>query len=205
MGGPSPLATPVGIDAARNATDADVIARFHPRAAAGIRRLPSGDQVFHGLPFQLAAGTASRRWILVREALTIDLPVAEPATHLVVAHLVDTWRDDDGERPAGLAVGHVVPIGEPLARYTVADAAGGRRTRIVRRRFEINDGLLGWGSAAFAAVPHLENEVLDWRGPHAPQGVGRYAPAGQSGVLTIMPGTYGGDQVGMTDFVPNAT
>ena len=35
------------------------------------------------------------------------------------------------------------------------------------------------------------------------QGPGRYAPPGQSGSLTIMPGTYGGNQVGMSDFVPS--
>ena len=50
--------------------------------------------------------------------------------------------------------------------------------------------------------PHLDNEVADWRGPHEAQTPGRYAPAGQSGSLTIMPGTYGANQVGMTDFVP---
>ena len=42
----------------------------------------------------------------------------------MVAHLCDAWRDDAGRRPAGLALGHVVPVGEPLARYTVVDRAG---------------------------------------------------------------------------------
>ena len=54
-------------------------------------------------------------------------------------------------------------------------------TRVVRRRFEVNDGILGWGSGAFAAVAHRDNEVLDWRGPHPVQEPGRYAPTGQSG------------------------
>ena len=110
-------------------------------------------------------------------------------------------------RPAaGRARGRaVVPVGEPLARYTVVDRSGRRTSRIVRRRFEINDGILGWGSTAFAAIGHLENEVLDWRGPHPAQVPGRYAAAGQSGSLTIMPGTYGTSQTGMTDFVPSAT
>ncbi len=110
-----------------------------------------------------------------------------------------------GARPAGLAVGHVVPVGEPLARYTIVDRTGRTTSRIIRRRFEVNDGILGWGSGAFAAIPHLENEILDWRGPHAAQGPGRYAATGQSGSLTIMPGTYGGNQVGMSDYVPSPT
>ena len=59
---------------------------------------------------------------------------------------------------------------------TVVDRSGRKTTRLIRRRFEVNEGILGWGSGAFAAVPHLENEVLDWRGPHAGQGPGRYAP-----------------------------
>jgi len=137
------------------------------------------------------------------ERTTIDLP-AEPASHVVVAHLSDTWRADDGARPAGLAVGLVVPVGEPLARYTVLDRSGRATTRLIRRRFEINDGILGWGSAAFAAIPHVDNEVVDWRGPHPLQTAGRYAAAGHSGSLTIMPGTYGANQTGMTDFVPSA-
>ena len=90
-------------------------------------------------------------------------------------------------------------------RYTVVERSGRETTRIVRRRFEIDDGILGWGSSPFAAIPHLANEVLDWRGPHAAQVKGRYAPTGQSGSLTIMPGTYGGNQVGMSDFVPSPT
>jgi hypothetical protein len=141
--------------------------------------------------------------VLVDEPKRIPLESAGPASHLIVAHLCDTWRGDDGERPAGLAVGHVVPVGEVLARYSVRDGRGRTWDRLVRRRFEINDGLLGWGSAAFAAVPHRDNEVADWRGPHPAQTPGRYAPAGQSGTLTIMPGTYGANQTGMTDDVPS--
>ena len=71
-----------------------------------------------------------------------------------------------------------------------------QRSGSIRRRFEVNDGILGWGSGAFAAIAHLDNDVLDWRGPHPSQEPGRYAPTGQSGSLTIMPGTYGTSQTG---------
>ena len=108
-------------------------------------------------------------------------------------------------RPEGLALGHVVPVGEPLARYRVLDGRGRTRTRTVRRRFEINDGILGWGSGAFAAIPHLANEVVDWRGPHPAQGPGRYARPVSRGRSTIMPGSYGTSQTGVSDFVPSAT
>ena len=181
-------------------------ARFHPRYDGALTRLPSGRQVFHGLPFDLGpAAAGAARWILIDGPTTIDLGGHGPASHVVVAHLCDAWRDDGGLRPDGLALGHVVPVGEPLARYRVLDGRGRTRTRTVRRRFEINDGILGWGSGAFAAIPHLANEVIDWRGPHPAQGPGRYAPAGQSGTLTIMPGSYGTSQTGVSDFVPSAT
>jgi len=189
----------------RNATDRAVAARFHPAYAGSLARLPAGRQTFHGLPFDLGPGGAGLRWILIDGPTTIDLGGDGVASHVVVAHLCDTWRDDAGRRPDGLAVGHVVPIGEPLARYDVVDRSGRTTNRTIRRRFEINDGLLGWGSTAFAAIGHLDNEVIDWRGPHAVQVPGRYAPTGQSGSLTIMPGTYGASQVGMTDFVPSPT
>ena len=201
----SPLARTVTLDAARNATVHRLASRFHPTYGPALARLPAGRQVFHGLPFDLGPAGARRRWILIDRALTVDLAGSGPASHLLVAHLCDAWRDDAGTRPAGLALGHVVPVGEPLARYTVVDRSGARTSRLIRRRFEVNDGILGWGSAAFAALPHVENEVIDWRGPHAAQVPGRYAPAGQSGSLTIMPGVYGTSQTGVSDFVPSAT
>ena len=201
----SPLASTVDLDRLRNATDQRIGARFQPGYGPAIGRLPRGRQICRGLPFDFGPAGDGPRWVLIGGTTEIDLTGVGQASHIVVAHLCDTWRDDDGQRPAGLAIGHVVPIGEPLARYTVVDRSGGTAEHIVRRRFEVNDGILGWGSTAFAAVPHVEHEVLDWKGPHAVQGAGRYALPGQSGSLTIMPGTYGGNQVGMTDFVPSAT
>ena len=201
----SPLARPVDIDRARNADEALVAARFHPAYAGALARLPAGAQVFHGLSFELGPSASGPRWILLDGPMAIGLGDGEPASHLVVAHLCDTWRDDAARRPDGLAVGHVVPAGEPLARYTVVDRSGRRTSHRIRRRFEIGDGILGWGMTAFAAIAHPENEVVDWRGPHAVQVPGRYAKAGQSGSLTIMPGTYGMSQSGMSDFVPSAT
>ena len=205
MGPSSPLARAVDVDPVRNATDRQVAARFQSAYAAALPRLPVGRQVFHGLPFDLGPGSTARRWILVDTPTTIELGEGGPASHVVVAHLCDAWRDDAGRRPDGLALGHVVPVGEPLARYTVVDRSGRTTSRTIRRRFEVNDGILGWGSTAFAAIAHLATEVVDWRGPHRIQAPGRYAAAGQSGSLTIMPGTYGTSQTGVSDFVPSPT
>ena len=32
--------------------------------------------------------------------------------------------------------------------------------------FEVGEGIVGWGSMAFLALPHLVEEPVDWRGPH---------------------------------------
>ncbi len=102
-------------------------------------------------------------------------------------------------------MGHVVPVGEPLARYVIVDQTGREWSRIIRRRFEINDGIVGWGSNPFVAVSHQTVEVVDWRGPHPAQIPGRYAPAGHSSSLTVMPGAWGTSQTGVSDFLPSPT
>ncbi len=197
-------ARPINLESARNATEQEAVARFHLGYAGGLARLPIGRQVFHGLPFDLGPADG-RRWILLDRPATINLEGAGPASHVVIAHLSDAWRGDEGRRPAGVPLGHVVPVGEVLAEYTVVERSGRRTSRPIRRRFEVNDGLLGWGSGAFGAVGHRQTEVLDWRGPHAAQVPGRYAPTGQSGSLTIIPGSYGTDLTGVSDFVPSGS
>ena len=198
----TPLASPVDLSAAWNATDDDVAARFHPLYRQALERLPDGAAVFRGLPFGLGTRAAGRRWILVRDGVTIDLRGHGRASHLVVAHFADSWRDAAGERLPGTPVGWVLPTGEPLARYEIAFAGGETRVVDVRRRFEIADGIIGWGFLPFAAIGHRADETLDWRGPYPRQEPGRYAPAGHGGALTILPGSWGAAQTGIADFVP---
>ena len=121
----------------------------------------------------------------------------------MVAHFSDSWRDPAGERLPGAPVGYVLPAGEPLARYEIAFADGATRVVDVRRRFEIADGIIGWGYLPFAAIGHRDEEAIDWRGPHARLTPGRYAPAGHGGALTIMPGSWGAAQTGIVDYVPS--
>ena len=205
---PFPLATrsarTVDLSAAWNASDADVGARFHPSYADALGRLPDGPSVFRGVPFELGSRVAGRRWILVEDSLEIDLRGLGRASHLVIAHFVDSWRDLDGQRPPGMPVGWVLPTGEPLARYEVTVAHGPSTAVDVRRRFEIADGIIGWGFAPFAAVGHRQDEALDWRGPYGRQEPGRYAPAGHGGALTVLPGSWGAHLTGVADSVPSA-
>ncbi len=196
------LARPIDLAVHWNASDADVADRFHPRVGQALERAPDGDQVFRGLPFLLGDRMAGARWLLLDREFSIDLRGAGPASHLVVAHFADSWRADDGERPPGRPVGWVLGIGEILARYEV-NAADGRTLAVdIRRRFEVSDGITGWGYAPFAAVGHLADAVLDWRGPHARQAPGRYAAAGHAGPLTMLPGAWGPDLTGIADHFP---
>jgi hypothetical protein len=200
----TPLARAVVLDGAWNASDAGVADRFHPRYRRALERLPDGAQVFRGLPFSLGERSTGRRWLLLDREVTIDLRGHGPASHLVVAHLCDSWRDANGDRPAGTPVGWVVPAGEPLARYELVDADGSDQVVEIRRRFEINDGIIGWGFLPFAAVGHLADEVVDWRGAHPRQAPARYAPVGHAGPLGMLPGGWGPAQTGVGDHVPTA-
>ncbi|HTC85253.1 MAG TPA: hypothetical protein VK656_01010, partial [Candidatus Acidoferrum sp.] len=192
----------VDLSAQWNATDGEVAARFHPLYAQALKRLPDGPSVFRGLPFALGSRSAGPRWILLRDDVTLDLRGHGPASHLVVAHFSDSWRDPDGRRLPGAPVGWVLPTGEPLARYEIAFADGEQRAVDIRRRVEIADGIIGWGFLPFAALGHRSDATIDWRGPHPRQPPGRYAPAGHAGPLTMLPGAWGAAQTGVADFVP---
>lgn len=203
-GSESPLARPIDMSGSWNASDEEVAERFDPLYRQALPRLPDGDQVFLGLPFRLGSRSAGRRWLLLDRPLTINLRGYGPASHLVVAHFSDSWRDAAGDRPLGTPVGWVLTIGEPLACYELVAANASRWVVDVRRRFEVNDGIIGWGSLPFAALGHRADEVIDWRGPHPHQGMGRYASAGNAGPLTMLPGKWGSAQTGVADFFPTA-
>lgn len=199
------LASPIDLRRHRNASDADVAARLHPAYRDALRRLPAGRQVFRGLPFQLAAGTSKRRWVLLDRSITVNMRSHGPGSHVIVAHFCDAWRDRDGDRPRDLPVGWVTPVGQPLARYTLELASGRTVEMVVRRRFEVNEGIIAWGQGAFAARPYRTDEPLDWRGPYPAQGPGRYAAPGEAGLFGILPGTWGPAQTGVADAVPSPT
>lgn len=199
-------ATPVDLRRYRTTSDRDLAAHLHPAYADAIPRVPAGDRVLRGLPFRFAGATARRRWLLLEREVVIDLRAAGPASHVVVAHFCDAWRDPVDGRPGDLPVGWVTPVGQPLARYTLETVSGGDAGGgLVRRRFEVNEGIVGWGQGAFAAVPHPVELPLDWRGPHPVPRPGGYAEPGHAGLLGILPGSWGPGQTGVADSVPSPT
>ena len=130
---------------------------------------------------------------------------AGPASHLVLAQFCDAWRDPVDGRPADLPIGWVTPVGQPLVRYGLELASGRSVEGVMRRRFEINEGIVGWGQGAFAAVPHHVDTPLDWRGPYPAAAPGGYAEPGHAGLLGILPGSWGPAQTGVADSVPSPT
>ena len=167
-----------------------------------IARFEAGALVSRGLPFEPPGKASGCRWIPIDRAVHADLADVD-ASFLVLLAFCDAWRDEDGRRPAGTPVGWVLPVGEPLARMSVRRSDGTSIARTLRRRFEVGEGIVGWGSMAFLALPHLVEEPVDWRGPHPRQGPGRLAPTGHAGPLTIVPGSWGGAQTGVSDNVPS--
>jgi hypothetical protein len=207
MGTPEPAVTPLAraieLGGVPAVDDADLASRLHPLYAPAIARFEPGPLVSRGLPFT-PPEDFGRRWIAVDRPIRADLSGVE-ASYLVLLAFCDAWRDERDERPTGTPVGWVLPVGEPLARLVVRRADGTTVERTVRRRFEVGEGIVGWGSMAFLAMPHVVEQPVDWRGPHPHQGVGRLAPTGHAGPLTILPGAWGGAQTGVTDDVPSAT
>ena len=198
------LATPVELRVARHATDDTLASALHPAYADAVRRLPDGHQVFRGIPFLFADASDRERWLLLDRDVTVDLGGVE-ASHVVIVHFCDTWRDPVTGRPDDLPVGWVMPVGQELARYTVELGSGRSVERTVRRRFEVNDGIVGWGQGAFASLPHPVETPLDWRGPHPVPPPGGYAAPGEAGLLGILPGSWGPGQTGVADAVPSPT
>jgi hypothetical protein len=201
----TPFATPVDLRRQRNTSDGELGSRLHPGYLDAIRRLPAGRQVFRGLTFGFARATSARRWVLLDREVVVDLRSMGPASHLVVAHFCDAWRDPVEGRPADLPIGWVTPVGQPLARYTVELASGRTIAGVMRRRFEVNEGIIGWGQGAFAALAHLTDTPLDWRGPYPAMPAGGYAEPGHAGLLGILPGSWGPAQTGVADSVPSPT
>ncbi len=111
---------------------------------------PIGNQLFHGLPFQI--GADSQRCFLGFEsgANPVTIPVSDTAYHLIFAHTLL-----ESEVMAG------GPVGEVLAVYVVTYADGEIVRLPVRERFEVSVLPTTWGQWPFLALPNQKDRMRD--------------------------------------------
>lgn len=139
---------------------------FHPGIDEAIRALPGGDQTLWGIPFEFASVGASpgQRWLslptLPRANVAIDGALAD---WVVFAHFSTGPDATNGHAPGP----GILDPGARLAAYSLVYADAVERSVPIRRRFEINDVVVGWGQSAFASLPHRDVRSSDLRGPHA--------------------------------------
>ncbi len=160
----SPLFRPVRFagTSARAALKPSILPR---RLAQAFARMPEGDSVCWGIPFDIADV------ILVRdEAVTVTF---EPVRTrwLVFLHTADPddslpWECGEaflakaGSPPKNIPV----PIGRPAARYAFGTLNGACHVADIRHRFEISPMQKNWGESAFAAVGHQKPMLLRSQG-----------------------------------------
>ena len=183
--------TPV---ATSSAEDAD--RRLHPGYGGASRRLPRGPAGVPGPARSTSALARRARWVLRRRPLTIDLGGTSAGR---ATSWWPTCATRGGTTPANDRPGLPGGARRPGRRAAGALHHRGPRRAASRRRRDpapVRDQRrhprLGLRRRSRRSATSTTRSI-DWRGPHAVQAPGRYAPAGQSGSLTIMPGTYGGE------------
>lgn len=139
---------------------------FHHSVAGAMRSLPGGNQRLHGIPFVFATrgGVPRQRWLARPSLPRADIAIGGGLADWVVFAHCSTGPGATAGQPPGPIV---LDPGAHLAEYTLVFADGVERSVPIRRRFEINDVVVGWGQLAFASVPHRDAESREWRGPHA--------------------------------------
>jgi hypothetical protein len=141
---------------------------WHQEIGRDLRNMPAEKQAFWGIPFLLGP-REGRSWLcLDRDLPQADIVLSRKASFLVFAHFCDESHDPEGKRqPKDYNPGEVTRPGEHLADYALLYTDGTEHRRPIRRRFEIGEALVLWGQWAFAARPHVEDRVADWRGPYS--------------------------------------
>ena len=139
---------------------------LHPAIDGAIRDLPSGDQILRGIPFEFAAEAAppGQRWLSLPSAPRADIAFDGALADWVVFAHFSTGPDAVNGQTLGPTI---LDPGAHLASYSLVYTDGVGRSVPIRRRFEINDVVIGWGQLSFASVPHRDARPREWRGPHA--------------------------------------
>ena len=117
------------------------------RHSTPLKQMPDGDCLFFGVPFQLAAGEAPKRFVVVvdDEAVadvpaSVTVPVGETTRRLLFVHacapISGEWSTVEG-------------AGEQIGGYRITYDDGSILEQSLRRRFEIHDTNIPWGHHPF--------------------------------------------------------
>jgi hypothetical protein len=145
-------------------------ADWHTSFARLLASLPTGEQYLYGIPMTFPSGDLAKRIFWLDESAASDsvsITVGDRADYVVVAHFSlpsSEVVDPASEAPVPWRV--VLDPGEHLADYILVFDDGTEYRTAIRRRFELSDLTIECGQAAFAARPHGQVHLLDWRGPH---------------------------------------
>ena len=196
------LATPVDLRRIANATDAELARRLHPAYADAIGRLPAGRRSSAGC----RSGSPRRR-------RPRGAGCCSTATSTSTCGRRD--RRAMSSSPTSATRGGTRSTAVPPTCRSAGSRRSGSRWRgtpsswhpgrsssgVVRRRFEINDGIVGWGQGAFAAVPapgrHAARLARAASGARARRAM---REPGHAGLLGILPGSWGPAQTGRGRF-----
>jgi hypothetical protein len=137
--------------------------------------LPAGHCTFWGIPFELGP-CDDLSWLVISPAYpSVSIPISQKAGWVVLTHFCDSdVLPKSEDQPVDYAPGEIVKPGEHLATYRLVYENGSQYEQSIRRRFEINQPLTGWGRFSFAARPNVENKPLEWRGPYPARSWGWY-------------------------------
>ena len=117
---------------------------WHPELKKRIRDLPRGKQTFWGIPFKLGPEALSKKGLilLTGPSSQVEIPVRKTARYVCFLHVADLYRNT----VPGLGGG------ELLAEYVLQYKDGSEHVQPIRRLFEVNMFLPGFGHTPFCAV-----------------------------------------------------
>ncbi|MDP6666808.1 MAG: hypothetical protein QF357_05350 [Dehalococcoidia bacterium] len=171
----------ISLDSVANSSSSDP-QPWGAKTAGAVNTLPTGSQVFWGVPFEFAgggdAGSVNDLLVLAGEP-GVEIAVGAAGSHLVFAHFCD---ERASTTVAGQSADYLNPVitapGEHLVDYVIVFEDDSEHRQRIRRRFEINQ-VLSRMQSGFSSRQHQGLSSMSFRGPYPDNAWGRW----QTGVM----------------------
>ncbi|MDA1192544.1 MAG: CehA/McbA family metallohydrolase, partial [Candidatus Poribacteria bacterium] len=116
----------------------------------GRGQIPTGQQEYHGIPFQVGSGDGAGNTVIHlgdgASMNAVTVPVGAKATHVLFAHcLLDSWIHEGD------------PVGRVCADYEFVYADGSKDAAPIRERFETGIIPSPWGQWALLSYPDMKD------------------------------------------------